>query len=449
MGSARGSEETWRRIREKVRQARAPQEAAGAGTSPRGAELPGRSAGSLPGAEREGSEGEVYGPRRGDLIVLGPAFPVDLEWLVLEASAEVPGPLLAVPADQNPALGPADLEVPIRGGVERLSLRCCLATAIPGSFGEAAVPTGSLEAGDLERVEAKVSEIARTGPPPGALGLDGGPDPELAAWLEEIAEAVEEAFGGGEGEGDAARRRTPPASGPMGPVIPRRTAAVPLRAAAAPLLAAAALLLALGLAFAVFQVRDARSGENAAQRRTAALEGRIQTLEEREEGWLRAEESWSRERQESLGELERLRALNDELRKLPRPPVVPEALLNVAHLQFNLGELRGPEEKVRLPPGAPFILLYFYVGGIEAFDEYALTLRELPSGRLAFEERGLRKLAADNLSAVVPRRLLGGGEAGWVDTEVKVYGLDGARRKEIGSFVLMAAGETTAPPDRP
>ncbi len=105
-------------------------------------------------AELDSQQGRP--PQSGDLFVLSDTE--DLEWAVIEGSADGCY-LLVVPADTDPQMGRADVEVPTLAPAGPLTLRCRFENWLEASDLAPEMRTGFLEPGIVERVRRKRAEI--------------------------------------------------------------------------------------------------------------------------------------------------------------------------------------------------------------------------------------------------------------------------------------------------
>ncbi len=96
-----------------------------------------------------------------------------------------------VPADQNPMVGAADVEVPATVGSGPLTLRCGRGTWIGESALDSSNRVGQIEPGHVELARDKLSQIAGGGLTPSRHQQELDWNPDYQEWLDHVAEAVE------------------------------------------------------------------------------------------------------------------------------------------------------------------------------------------------------------------------------------------------------------------
>jgi hypothetical protein len=145
------------------------------------------------GLRRRGKEP----PRAGDLYALPAAAAFPVEWLVVESAGRA-GRVLVVPADTNPLVGSADVEVPAGSVGGPLSLRCRFGEAVDAEVLATGKRTGLVDRRFVEQVLRKRRALAaaeRTGEPAGSA-LDRETDEESAyrEWIEEVVGPARDAL---------------------------------------------------------------------------------------------------------------------------------------------------------------------------------------------------------------------------------------------------------------
>ncbi len=170
----------------------------------------------------------------GDLVVLPSRGDAALEWALLEIEPSG-GRWLVVPADTNPLVGRADLE--IGPPVGPLVLRCAFGCRVEPGRIVGASRSGSLAPEDLERARLLRRRLDRGEAASSPLGEEVETDPEYQDWIQEVVVPARRELLGAQGL--AAGRSRP----------------VPLRWSARAWPAAAAALLAVSIGLGVVSLR--------------------------------------------------------------------------------------------------------------------------------------------------------------------------------------------------
>ena len=142
---------------------------------------------------REEELAAMRGPTRpGDLIVI-PTDTAVIHWLIVKAHPEDPQILFAVPADDNPETGPADVRVPAEHPWGPVTLRCGFGLWVEADLLDPPRRAGVMGEEVLGPVQVVLGQLAAGTyrPTPEQAVLDF--DPDYMAWLGEVEESCEAA----------------------------------------------------------------------------------------------------------------------------------------------------------------------------------------------------------------------------------------------------------------
>ena len=142
---------------------------------------------------REEELAAMRGPTRpGDLIVI-PTDTAVIHWLIVKAHPEDPQILFAVPADDNPETGPADVRVPAEHPWGPVTLRCGFGLWVEADLLDPPRRAGVMREEVLGPVQVVLGQLAAGTyrPTPEQAVLDF--DPDYMAWLGEVEESREAA----------------------------------------------------------------------------------------------------------------------------------------------------------------------------------------------------------------------------------------------------------------
>jgi hypothetical protein len=154
---------------------------------------------------REEELAAMRGPARpGDLIVI-PTDTAVIHWLIVKAHPEDPQILFAVPADDNPETGPADVRVPAEHPWGPVTLRCGFGLWVEADLLDPPRRAGVMHEEVLGPVQAVLGQLAAGTyrPTPEQAVLDF--DPDYMAWLGEVEKSREAASRWLEGNGQVYR----------------------------------------------------------------------------------------------------------------------------------------------------------------------------------------------------------------------------------------------------
>jgi len=292
-------------------------------------------------------------PGPGDLCVFPATADLPLEWVILERDATAFTRVRVVPADTNPAAGPADVAIPREAACGPLHLRCAQATWI--AWPEGARRTGTIAPETLQQAQERCAALENT---PGAYE-PASADAEYRDWIDNVVTAGVRAL--------TVARRAQPSPPPR--VWPALTTA-------------ASVLLALGLGFAAGRIPPATPDPalQATQDRAARLEA----------------------------ELQRLRA---EPGRDGAETGAPRPLINLPFVWLGPSEtLRGPAPVVTLAPQDSLIVIVLQVDDPEPRRRYRLDVRAARTRQTVWSEHGLIKTGVSELAVILPRTLLAAGE---------------------------------------
>ena len=154
---------------------------------------------------REGELAAMRGPARpGDLIII-PTDTAVIHWLLVKAHPEDSQILFAVPADDNPETGPADVRVPAEHPWGPVTLRCGFGLWVEADLLDPPRRAGAMDEEVLHPVQAVLGQLAAGTyrPTPEQAVLDF--DPDYMAWLDEVEKSREAASLWLEGAGRVCR----------------------------------------------------------------------------------------------------------------------------------------------------------------------------------------------------------------------------------------------------
>jgi hypothetical protein len=114
-----------------------------------------------------------------------------LECVALFRHPDEPALWYVVPADQNPSVGTADVEVRRSNQSGPMTLRCGRGTWVPDDAFDFDKRTGQIIITDVELAREKLSRIVRGGLTPSHEQQELDWDPDYQRWLDEVAQAVE------------------------------------------------------------------------------------------------------------------------------------------------------------------------------------------------------------------------------------------------------------------
>lgn len=363
-------------------------------------------------------------PEPGDLVFIPETADLPVEWAVLGRDPGRPGLVLVVPADTNPKVGTADVEVPKGSPVAPLTLRCGFGVWIGEAQLRTARRTGdALDPQDVSAAK-RVWEAREGGEPVGSLlAEEVDVDPEYRDWIEDVLIPARAALTAAPG---------------MAQVVPiRRRAAFfgnPLAVAASVL-----LMVSLGLAggllwqdrrIEVLAEERART-EKELRRERERLTGELRRAEEvhrREltETERRAEEARQRDR-ERIAKLEQ--RLEDSRRS--------EALLNVPYVGFSSNSTeRGEIKEVTFPAKTGVLFLLLSVTDKASFPTYRLEVVSKDSGGVVWKGEGLKTSQINEVSLVLSRDVFSPG-----DYRLRLYGLKGGKAELVEEFELRVEHE--------
>ncbi|MFL6258246.1 MAG: hypothetical protein ACJ76Y_00930 [Thermoanaerobaculia bacterium] len=126
-------------------------------------------------------------PRPGDLFVLKATADLPVEWAILDHWPEK-GQLLAVPADQNPLAGSADVEVPAAAPGGPLSLRCRFGAWLDAGLFDPGLRSGSLAPETLAEALRRVRRVEDGTLEPAGLAEEVDAESEYKDWIREVPE---------------------------------------------------------------------------------------------------------------------------------------------------------------------------------------------------------------------------------------------------------------------
>jgi hypothetical protein len=126
-------------------------------------------------------------PRPGDLFVLKATADLPVEWAILDHWPEK-GQLLAVPADQSPLAGSADVEVPAAAPGGPLSLRCRLSAWLDAGLFDPGLRSGSLAPETVAEALRRVRRIEDGTLEPAGLAEEVDAESEYQDWIREVPE---------------------------------------------------------------------------------------------------------------------------------------------------------------------------------------------------------------------------------------------------------------------
>jgi hypothetical protein len=125
-------------------------------------------------------------PRPGDLFVLNATGDLPVEWAILDHWPEK-GQLLAVPADQSPLAGSADVEVPaVAAPGGPLSLRCRFGAWLDAGLFDPGLRSGSLAPETVAEALRRVRRIEDGTLEPAGLAEEVDADSEYQDWIREV-----------------------------------------------------------------------------------------------------------------------------------------------------------------------------------------------------------------------------------------------------------------------
>jgi hypothetical protein len=363
-------------------------------------------------------------PEQGELILFPETADIPVEWAVLGRDPGRPGLVLVVPADTNPKVGTADLEVPVDSPVAPLALRCGFGVWIGEARLDIARRTGG--ALDPEDVSAarRVWEARERGEPVGSLlAEETDADPEYRDWIEDVLIPARAAL----------------------IAAPAKTPVVPLRRRPAffgnPFALAASVLLMVSLGLGGGVLWQDRRIEVLARER-ARTEQELRQERERLAGELRrAEKAHRRELNETerkaqearQRDWERIAELEQRLEDASRP----ESQLNVPFVALSPRDpVRGEEiEELALTAKTGLFFLILSVVDTRPFSTYRLEMVNKKTGRVVWKGEGLKTGGDLNeVSLLLPRDALSPG-----DYRLRLYGLKNRKAEQVGEYELRVA----------
>ncbi|HSK78847.1 MAG TPA: hypothetical protein VLQ45_20495 [Thermoanaerobaculia bacterium] len=377
------------------------------------------------GAELERRRGRPAEP--GDLFYLSrtAAFPV--EWALLDRDPKTPGRLLAVPADSNPLLGSADVEIPDSALSGPLSLRCRFGAWLEAPALGGGKRTGLLEPEFLQQARNHWAALERGENPAPLLAFETDVDPEYEDWVNDVLTPARAAL-----TAPAAEERAP---APVAPLRPRWTSFGNPYALAASIL----LLVTLGLAGGMF--RQSQKLEDLAAERSRTeerlrqekerLAGELQRADEKHRQQLaererRAEEA-RRKDQERIAGLEKQLESGGRVRPLINVPIIGLSPRD---------PVRGEIKAVPLPPEADLLFILLSRIDTRPFPSYRLEVLRKDNGRRIWSGEGLTASDLNEISLALPRNLLSPG-----DYRLLLFGLRDGKAESVGEYDLRIEAE--------
>lgn len=366
-------------------------------------------------------------PEPGDLFILPrtAAFPV--EWALLDRDPNPPGRLLAVPADANPLLGSADVEIPDSALSGPLSLRCHFGAWLEAPSLTAGKRTGLLEPDLLEQARSHWAALERGEVPASPLAFETDVDPEYEDWLNDVLTPARAAL-------------TAPAAAepPLAPVIPLRRRWTTLGnpyALAASILLMVTLGLAGGMLWQTQRLEDlaidrTRTEEQLRQEKER-LAGELQQADEQHRRELaqreREAEEARRKDQERIADLEKRLETGGQVR--PR--------MNVPFIGLSPRDpVRGDIEAVTLPPEENLLFVILSKTDTRLFASYRLEILQKDNGRKVWSGEGLTASHLNEVSLALPRDLLSPG-----DYRLNLFGLRDGKAEPVGEYDLRIEAE--------
>lgn len=124
----------------------------------------------------------------GDLFVLAATADLPVEWAVLERRAEARGSVLVVPADSNPLVGTADVEVREGNPGGPLSLRCRFGLWLDALLFDPRLRSGVLTPETVAEALDRCRQVELGALEPSPLAEEVDVDPEYMDWIREVPE---------------------------------------------------------------------------------------------------------------------------------------------------------------------------------------------------------------------------------------------------------------------
>lgn len=356
-------------------------------------------------------------PEPGDLVLFAETAGFPIEWAVLGRDPGRPGLVLVVPADTNPKVGTADIEVTEDSPVAPLTLRCGFGVWIGEARLSAARRTDVLDPQDVSAA-MRVWEAQERGEPVGSLlAEEVDADPEYRDWIEDV-------------------------------LVPARTAlsvapAVPIRRRPSffgnpfALAASVLLMVSLGMAGGLFW-QDQKLEDLASER--ARTEEQLRLEREKLTGELRrAEEAHRRQLTETERKAEEIRQQDREriaaLERRLEESSRPETLLNVPFVGLAPRDpVRGEVEEVDLPAEVPLFFVLLSVTDTRPFASYRLEVASQETGRVVWTGQGLEANHLNEVSLIFSRDALAPG-----DYRLRLYGLKDGKQEPVGEYELRIA----------
>ncbi|HKV09767.1 MAG TPA: hypothetical protein VJ725_16615 [Thermoanaerobaculia bacterium] len=363
----------------------------------------------------------------GDLFHLSRTAAFPIEWALLDRDPKTPGRLLAVPADSNPLLGSADVEVPDSALSGPLSLRCRFGAWLEPPALADGKRTGLLETEFLEQARNHQAALERGENPAPLLAFETDVDPEYEDWVNEVLAPARAAL-----TAPAAEERAP---APVVPLRPRWTSLGNPYALAASILLLVTLSLAGGLLRQSQRLQDlaaerTRTEEQLRQEKEK-LAGELQQAGEKHRQELaereRQAEEARRKDQERIADLEKQLESGGRVRPLINVPFV------------NLiprDPVRGEIQPVSLPPEADRLFLLLSIIDPRSFPSYRLELLQKDDGRKIWREEGLTASDLNEISLALPRSLFSPG-----DYRFRLFGLRDGKPERVAEYDLRIEAE--------
>jgi hypothetical protein len=126
-------------------------------------------------------------PQARDIWVFAPPKTMGLQWVILAQDEKKPGFLLTVPADANPMVGSADVELPKSALCSPLTLRCQYSVSIHKTNFDINGRVGILEKWHWYRALDKIKQIYKGKLRSSVLQQETDHDPDYKEWMGQVS----------------------------------------------------------------------------------------------------------------------------------------------------------------------------------------------------------------------------------------------------------------------